>query len=207
MSAEAIARGLGLKRSGHEFVGACPSCKYKSGFSITERDGKPLVYCAAGALSPPDLWAALIKLGLVRDDCEERRPPRRWRRNAAKATPRQGAATGATTTEQAMKLWRRTDPDDGTVNRYLISRGIVDDILIDNIRYLARCKHRSGVKAPAMIGLIEHVEHGPIATHRTWLREDGSGKADLDPVKMTMGPRTGGAIQLMPIGPDGKLAV
>jgi hypothetical protein len=39
------------------------------------------------------------------------------------------------------------------------------------------------------------------------LLPDGSGKADLDPNKMTYGPTAGGAIRLAPIGPDGKLAV
>jgi hypothetical protein len=207
MTAEAIARGLGLKRSGSEYIGACPSCGYRSGFSLTEKDGRLLCYCAAGGCPQPALWAALIKLGLVRDDREERRPPRRWRRSVAKATPPQDSVT-VTTTEQAMKLWRRTDSDDGTVNRYLISRGIVDDIEIDNIRYLARCKHRlSGAIGPAMIALIEHVERGAVAVHRTWLREDGLAKADLDPPRMTLGPIMGGAIRLMPIGSDGKLAV
>jgi hypothetical protein len=206
MTAEAVARGLGLKRSGSEYVGACPSCGYRSGSSLTEKDGRLLCYCAAGGCPQPALWAALAKLGLVRDDREERRPPKLRRRRAVKATPRQGNVT-VTTTEQALAMWGRTDPDDGTVNRYLIARGIVDDIEISNIRYLPRCKHRTGSIGPAMIALVEHVERGPVAVHRTWLREDGSGKADLDPVKMTYGPYAGGAIRLMPIWPDGRLAI
>src|ERR1700730_12917669 len=58
-----------------------------------------------------------------------------------------------------------------------------------------------------MIALIEHVERGPVAVHRTWLLPDGSGKADLYPAKMTLGPIAGGAIQLASIEPDGRLAV
>jgi putative DNA primase/helicase len=204
MSTENIARGLGLRRSGHEYVGACPSCGYRTGFSVTERDGRLLIYCAAGGCEQPVLRAALAKQGLVRDR-EERRTPKR--RRTVKATPRRGTVT-VTTTEQALALWQRTDSaNDSPVMRYLIGRGIVDDISISGIRFLLRCKHRSGAVGPAMIGLVEHVDRGPIAVHRTWLLEDGSGKADLDPVKMTLGPIAGGAIRLAPIGPTGVLAV
>jgi hypothetical protein len=98
MSTENIARGLGLRRSGHEYVGACPSCGYRTGFSVTERDGRLLIYCAAGGCEQPVLWAALAKQGLVRDR-EERRTPKR--RRTVKATPRRGTVT-VTTTEQAL---------------------------------------------------------------------------------------------------------
>jgi hypothetical protein len=40
-----------------------------------------------------------------------------------------------------------------------------------------------------------------VAVHRTFLRQDGRGKADLDPDKMTLGPCKGGAVQLAPVGP------
>ena len=40
-----------------------------------------------------------------------------------------------------------------------------------------------------------------VAIHRTFLRADGAGKADLDPDKMTLGPCKGGAVPLAPPGP------
>ena len=39
-----------------------------------------------------------------------------------------------------------------------------------------------------------------VAVHRTFLRPDGSGKAKLDPDKMTLGPCKGGAVPLAPAG-------
>ena len=38
-----------------------------------------------------------------------------------------------------------------------------------------------------------------VAIHRTFLRADGAGKADLDPDKMTLGPCKGGAVPLAPV--------
>jgi hypothetical protein len=51
-----------------------------------------------------------------------------------------------------------------------------------------------------MLGLVEHVEHGPIGIHRTYLKDDGSGKAEVDPNKMMLGPVGGGAVRFgMPV--------
>jgi hypothetical protein len=40
-----------------------------------------------------------------------------------------------------------------------------------------------------------------VALHRTFLKPDGSGKADLEPAKMTLGPCKGGAVPLAPAAP------
>jgi hypothetical protein len=40
-----------------------------------------------------------------------------------------------------------------------------------------------------------------VAVHRTFLRPDGLGKADLDPDKMTLGRCKGGAVPLAPAAP------
>ena len=50
-----------------------------------------------------------------------------------------------------------------------------------------------------MIALVQDGATGaPIGIHRTFLRRDGSGKADVDPVKMALGPIAGGAVRLAP---------
>jgi hypothetical protein len=74
------------------------------------------------------------------------------------------------------------------------------------LRQLTSAKHPTGTYTPAMIALVEHVDHGPVAVHRTFLRADGSGKADLGPNKMTLGPSKGAAVQLAKPR-DGVLAV
>ncbi len=71
----------------------------------------------------------------------------------------------------------------------------------DVVRYLPEARHPSGQRAPAMVALVEHVRHGPVAVHRTFLRYDGRGKAAVDPVRMTLGPCKGAAVRLAPAGP------
>ena len=48
---------------------------------------------------------------------------------------------------------------------------------------------------PAMVALVEHVERGPVAVHCTYLRPDGSGKADIEKPKAIFGPVGGGAVR------------
>jgi hypothetical protein len=198
MNAEAIARGLELKRSGHEFVGACPACGYRAGFSVTERDGKLLVHCAVNKCDWMAIRGALVKLGLMREEPGQ-----------MPAKPRAKKDTG----EQARGLWNRSAPaamSSGAttlVVDYLRSRDVTDPIPSNVLHFVPDCWHRTRIKAPAMIALVEHEVKGPVAVHRTWLRADGSGKADLDPNKMTLGPSDGAAIRLAPVGPNGELGV
>jgi putative DNA primase/helicase len=58
-----------------------------------------------------------------------------------------------------------------------------------------------------MVALVEHVESGPTAIHRTFLRDDGSAKADTGTDKASLGPVGGGAVRLTPIVPDEWLVV
>jgi hypothetical protein len=39
----------------------------------------------------------------------------------------------------------------------------------------------------------------PVAVHRTFLAPQGTGKAPVEPVKMTLGPCRGGAVRLAPV--------
>lgn len=51
---------------------------------------------------------------------------------------------------------------------------------------------------PAMLALVEHVHRGPVAVHATYLRPNGTGKADLpkEQQKASFGPVGGGAVRL-----------
>src|ERR1700688_303295 len=95
MSAENIACGLSLKRSGHEWVGAWPSCRYRAVFSVTERDGTLLVHCAVNKCDWTAIRGALIKLGLMPEE-----------RAQMPAKPRAKKDTG----DQARGLWNRSVP-------------------------------------------------------------------------------------------------
>lgn len=62
MSARSIAYALGLRRAGNEYTGACPCCGYKTGFNVTERDGRLLISCFAGGCEQRDLWRRYASL-------------------------------------------------------------------------------------------------------------------------------------------------
>ena len=104
----------------------------------------------------------------------------------------------------AMKIWRGAREGRGTiVIRYLESRGIAFDCWPASLRFHPRCprpKDEAGnflTPLPAMVGLVEHVQRGPVAVHCTYLRSDGSDKADLpkDKQRACFGPVAGGAVR------------
>ena len=85
------------------------------------------------------------------------------------------------------------------VERYLLSRGIT--IVPPAIRYLPAhyiyARHPSGSRRPVMITAVECVRRvGIVGAHRTWLAPDGSGKASLDPARISTGAISGGAVRL-----------
>jgi hypothetical protein len=43
--------------------------------------------------------------------------------------------------------------------------------------------------------LVEHVKRGPIGIHCTYLKDDGTGKADVERAKVMYGPVGGGAVR------------
>jgi hypothetical protein len=209
MTGETIARGLRLRRAGKgRWNGQCPACGYKAGFAVTERRGElPLLYCHAGRCGQAELIEALGKLGLWPNHTERdtKKTPRRTRSSVKMPSPAELPAAVIERREIALAIWRRTLPAMArlgpatVVQQYLRQRGYLCEVP-PVLRHLPDAKHPNG-RAPAMVALVEHVDHGPVAVHRTFLRWDGTGKAGLDPNKMTLGPCRGGAVRLALAGP------
>ena len=101
-------------------------------------------------------------------------------------------------TAWALTIWRACGPANATlVQTYLTARGInlpVPDVL----RFHGGLRHRpSGTVWPAMVALVTRgTDAAPLAIHRTFLARDGSGKAPVEPPKMSIGPCRGGAVRL-----------
>ena len=208
-SAETIARALGLHRAGREYTGKCPSCGYKTGFAIAARKGSlPLVYCHAGGCSQPDLIEALRRAGLWPDERNRAKPHERSRpkgkvRAAAHAPPDPDDPSPDPNAEAALAIWRRAVSAVGSpAETYLRFRGYTGPIP-PSLRF-AKGKHPSdGRYYPMLVGAVVlggDMSNG-VAVHRTFLRQDGLGKADLDPDKMTLGRCKGGAVPLAPAAP------
>ena len=132
MTASSIAHALGLKRAGREYTGACPCCGYKTGFSVTEREGKLLLYCAAGGCEQRDVWATLRKAGLAPEEERRVEPPRkRQRAQKPSEAPTIAVVSGGTDAkdEAVAAIWRRSQPIGGTVaEAYLRARGYTGQI-------------------------------------------------------------------------------
>ena len=52
-----------------------------------------------------------------------------------------------------------------------------------SLRSAPACRHPSGIELPAMIARVDNIDGGLIAIPRTFLRPDGSGKANVEPQK------------------------
>lgn len=95
---------------------------------------------------------------------------------------------------QAERCWNEALPIIGTAaERYLRGRGITCE-LPATLRYHPNCWHASGKRFLAMVALIEGV--GGYAVHRTYLRGDGTSKAEVQPNKAMLGAAAGGAVRL-----------
>jgi hypothetical protein len=104
---------------------------------------------------------------------------------------------------RALALWGDAIPAIGTLaERYLGVRCLPDLATSPALRFHPLCPHRKGVRLPAMIALVVRADGTPIAIHRTFLRPDESGKADIASPRASLGPFTGRAIRLDPAGPE-----
>jgi len=117
---------------------------------------------------------------------------------------------------KALWLWGRSQPVRGTiVERYLASREIRLTAMPATLRFLPPQKAGQHPAMIAAFGLPAEpapgrlqIELGNIrGVHLTMLRPDGSGKAGVEPNKITLGPSAGAPIVLAPPGDGLALAI
>jgi putative DNA primase/helicase len=191
ISARDIASRLGLTKHVGSWRGRCPACDYTGEtFIVRELRGGASLYCAngcgrdalgdivnrvmGGAWTPPERAEAA-------DEVERR-------------TARQ---------ERALALWNGAEAASGTpADTYLTGRGLSDLARSPALRWRLDTPHPEGGRLPAILALVVDAAGAPIAVHRTYLRRDGTGKADITPAKASLGPVWGGAVRLDPIGPE-----
>jgi hypothetical protein len=100
--------------------------------------------------------------------------------------------------EQARRLWAESRPIEGTpAETYLReARGIRLERLPRTLRYHPEAWHGPTARRwPAMVAAVQGA--GLPAVHRTFLRPDGLGKADIEPAKAALGATAGGAVRLI----------
>ena len=96
---------------------------------------------------------------------------------------------------QARTIWAEAQPIGGTIAETYLRRRAITCALPDTLRFHADCWHGpTARRLPAMVARIDGGER--LAVHRTWLRGDGSGKAEVEPAKAMLGACAGGAVRL-----------
>ncbi|MCV2864592.1 toprim domain-containing protein [Defluviimonas sp. WL0075] len=99
--------------------------------------------------------------------------------------------------ERAKAIWQEALPIQGSVaDLYLRHRGITAS-LPETLRYHPKCWHGPTARhLPAMIARVDGGDH--FAIHRTYLRQDGLGNADLPngTKKLMLGACGGGHVEL-----------
>jgi hypothetical protein len=185
-----LAARLKLHRSPDEWRGRCPSCGYAESFVLsTGKVGRPIGWCA----SCQDK-AAIAQL-LVEMQGGAAAPERAERDDAA--------ARAAKSFERAMTLWNGSGPVSGTLaEHYLAARGLPHLATSAALRFRPDCPHPSRCRLPALVALVQGADGGPVGIHRTYLRRDGGGKADIEPARAALGPVRGGAVRLDPVASE-----
>ena len=152
-------------------------------------DGRLLLDCKAGC-SFLDVLTALRVRGLVDRQARPQLPDlcemaRRRAEDEAEAVKRE---------KQALSVWRESIPVHGTIaETYLRGRRITCP-LAETLRFHPVCWHASAQRLPALVARVDGLPR--LAVHRTYLRTDGTGKADVDPPKAMLGAALGGAVRV-----------
>jgi putative DNA primase/helicase len=201
MTAEEIARALGGRKVGTGYQAKCPAhADGHPSLSIHDSSGGSiLVRCHAGC-SQYDVIAALKARGLL-----GRGGSRSYYPDIAFVRTADIGRDFALRTARALNIWRGAESGaDTIVRRYLASRELVVTRWPTSLRFHPHCprpRDDAGnivYPMPAMVALVEHVRLGPVAVHCTYLRRDGSKKADLpkNKARACFGPVAGGAVRL-----------
>jgi putative DNA primase/helicase len=193
MNAAQIAATLGdPRREGRAWRCRCPLC-FRRNFTLQDGSAVLLVTCWNGC-DRSELVAELRRRGLLGG-----------RMNYAPTiVSRSCRNDDAWRTIRALRVWRETERGPGSiVEQYLATRGIGFDQWPNSLRFhphYPRPKDGAGKKPPpfpAMVALVEHVNRGPVAVHATYLKPDGSDKADVpkNEQRACFGPIAGGAVR------------
>ncbi|MGB3832311.1 MAG: toprim domain-containing protein [Mesorhizobium sp.] len=194
-SSHGEARRLTLALRGRWFgrygIARCPAHGDKNpSLSLSDGEGdRLLARCHAGC-SFTDIIDAMKGLGLV-EGTSRYTPPSREDLERIRQAEEERAKEQE---ERALTCWREAMPIAGTIaETYLRHRGITAD-LPETLRFHPECWHMTRARLPAMVALVEGAER--LAIHRTYLRQDGRGKADVEPAKAMLGAVAGGAVRL-----------
>lgn len=168
-------------------VSPCPVCqperrKGQNALTLADgRNGRLVLHCKKSGCAFVEILAAA---GLRSGDYRAPDSATIARRDAdAKAGAEKRAA-------QAKRLWHEAHPiADTLAETYLRGRAITCQ-LPETLRCHPECRHPARAnRFPVMLAAVQGA--GSPAVHRTYLRRDGTGKADIEPAKADVTDVTG----------------
>lgn len=222
--ATAIMYGAVLKRAGREHVGPCPGCGGTDRFSINP--SRNLWHCRGhqggghGAIGMVQHIAALSFLqaceALTGEPNPTSRGPakplsdaelaernrRRLETEARQASLKaQEMAHENNTRDAAAKIWLASTAVRGTIaERYLQSRGLIAPDGNAWLRFNPSLNYPGKGPMPALVCRVDDLTGDLCAVWRIFLKQDGSGKADVENPKLGLGPAGGGAVRIGGVG-------
>ena len=182
-----IAARLGLRRSRlGEWRGTCPSCGYPGAAVLSERQGRALLWCSSCA----DRAGLAAVLRSAAGALPADRPAR---------LPRLDRADPASRIERAAAIWDGASPIEpgSPAAKYLELRRISHVMRSLALRWRSDAPHPSGGRRLALIAAVTGADGDFVGIQRIFLDRDGR-KADVEPVKASIGVIAGGACRLQP---------
>jgi phage/plasmid primase-like uncharacterized protein len=190
--AKSVTENLGGRWYGSYGAAACPVCqperkRDQNALAVKNGDnGRLLLDCKKTGCTFTDILEAA---GLRSGDYRPLDPATLAHRE------RDTRAEAERLSEHARRLWSDSKSIHGTpAEAYLRGRGITCP-LPETLRFHPECWH--GPTARRYPAIVAAVQGGAgFGIHRTYLKPDGSGKADVEPAKMMLGSCAGGAVRL-----------
>ena len=178
-----LAEKLDMRRvaSRLEYRGTCPNCGYKDTLILRRRNDRTLAWCA---------------------NCQDKAAMTRLLagHELRSGFPSSSRSDDPTSSRIAIarRIWNASQPIANTPAAiYLRRRGVGILETSSALRFSPACRHQNGEYHAAMIAAVTSSNGEITAIHRTFITPDGR-KAQLDPVKSTLGFVSGGAIRLAP---------
>lgn len=209
--AEQVGRALNGQKSGRGWICFCPAHDNTKTPALSVSDGsngRLLVKCHAGC-DGRTVIAELQRRGIIDGHGHDIKPPNPAEIKRRKAEDQHRLAQRL---KVAHGLFKAALSCEGTAaEQYLCeARGISGlrfNKMKNTLRFHPNCLHSpSGKNLPAILAQIRGPKGEALGIHRTYIKADGSGKADVTPTKMMLGPSSGGSVRFGPDSPVIALA-
>jgi putative DNA primase/helicase len=173
--------------------GPCPMCGGEDRFRFDNKEGKGTYICnACGA--GDGIKFAMAFTGQPFQEVASRIDGILG--NVKHDAPARPAMTEDQRIQALRRVWAESKPvsPGDLVDTYLQSRGLGEVIYPKSLRFAPALRDGEGGIRPAMIALVGVCGEKPVSMHRTFLRPDGKGKAEMaSPRKMMPGELPDGA--------------